>query len=58
MNTWTFKQLKFTSKIKACKEYIKGQGLKVNDLRLDETYTILWENDNFKYNFYGTYLGE
>jgi hypothetical protein len=58
MSTFTFKQLKFTSKIKACKDYITGQGLKVSDLRLDETYTILWQNDNFQYAHSGKYIGE
>jgi hypothetical protein len=53
-----FTELKFTSKIKACKDYKKQweETHKKNDLSLDEIYTILFENKDDDYEYDGEFI--
>lgn len=52
-----FKELKFTSKIKACKDYKKEweETHDKNDLNLDEIYTLLWEDSDSDYTYGGKF---
>ena len=49
-----FKDLKFSAKVHACREYFEG--LDDDDIDLDEAYQILIQNDEDQYDILGNYL--